>query len=53
MKEIEHDTNKWKDIMRSDIGGTHVVKMTILPKAIYKLNKIPIKIPMAYLNKEL
>ena len=38
MKETEHDTNKWKDIMCSYIGRTHVVKMTKLPKVKVKVN---------------
>ena len=35
MKEIEEDTNKWKDIPCSLIARTNIVKMSILPKAIY------------------
>ena len=48
MKEIQDDTNRWKDIQSSWIGGINIVKMTILTKAIYRLNVIPIKLPMAF-----
>ena len=47
MKEIKEDTNRWKDIPCSWIGRINIFKMIILPKAIYKLNVIPIKLLMA------
>ena len=37
MKEIKDDINGWRDIPYSWVGRINIVKMIMLPNAIYRL----------------
>ena len=51
MKEIEEDSNKWKDTICSSIGRIKMVKIFMLPEAIYRFSAISIKISIAFFTE--
>ena len=48
IKEIKENINRWRNNLCSWVERNNTVKVTVLPNAIYRVNVIPVKLPMAF-----
>ena len=51
MKEIKDDINRWRDIPCFWVRRINIVKITVVPNAIYIFDAYPIKLSMAFFHR--
>ena len=51
MKEIKDDINRWREIPCSWVGRINIMRKTVLSNAVYRVNMIPIKLPVAFFTE--